>query len=280
MPGNERKVSRMRRVETSYWAMRNRLFSVVVSVAGTALSCAPGSGPGASVPGPGGEENCEKFGTVAVNGKQYVVQNNEWNSGATQCIDAKGTAFTVTQGQFDIATNGPPATYPAIFKGCHWGNCTEESGMPVQVAKLPAVTSSWSVAVPAAGGAYDVAYDIWFNRSPSTTGQPDGTELMIWLDHGGGVQPAGAKVATVDLAGSTWDLWMGKMESWKYVAYVRQPATSKVDNLDIRAFTLDSVKRGYVDPSNYLIAIEAGFEIWKGGPGFATNAFSAAVGSQ
>jgi hypothetical protein len=150
--------------------------------------------------------------------------------------------------------------------------------MPVQVAKLPTAVSSWSVTVPATGGAYDVAYDVWFNRSPSTGGQPDGTELMIWLDHGGGVQPAGSKVATVNLAGADWDLWMGKMDSWKYVAYVRQPATHQVDNLDIRAFTQDSVGRGYIDPSNYLIAIEAGFEIWKGGAGFATNAFSASVG--
>jgi hypothetical protein len=112
--------------------------------------------------------------------------------------------------------------------------------MPVQVSALPAVVSSWSLTIPATGGAFDAAYDVWFNRTPSTGGQPDGTELMIWLDHGGGVQPAGSKVATVTIDGASWDLWMGKMESWKYVAYVRQPATHQVDNLDIRAFTQDS----------------------------------------
>src|SRR5262249_43985033 len=144
---------------------------------------------GASVPGPGGEENCEKFGTVSVNEREYVVQNNRWNSDEGQCVDVKGTAFTVTQGRFDIATNGPPATYPAIFKGCHWGNCTEGSGMPVEAAKLPPVVSTWAFAVPAGDTAYDAAYDIWFNRSPSTSGQPDGTELMIWLDHGGAIRP-------------------------------------------------------------------------------------------
>jgi hypothetical protein len=258
--------------------MQNRFWLALASVAATTLSCLPGDGPGATAPGPGGEENCEKFGSVGVNGKEYVVQNNAWNSNETQCVDARGTAFTVTRGLFDLPTNGPPATYPAIFKGCHWGNCTERSGMPLQVANLPAVVSSWSVTVPVTARAYDVAYDVWFNRSPSTSGQPDGTELMIWLDHGGGVQPAGSKVATVTVAGASWDLWAGKMGSWKYVAYVRQPATHQVDNLDIRALTQDSVSRGYVDASNYLIAIEAGFEIWKGGAGFATNGFSATVG--
>jgi hypothetical protein len=215
---------------------------------------------------------------VGVNGKEYVVQNNRWNSDETQCIDVKGTAFTVTQGHFDVPTNGPPATYPAIFRGCHWGNCTEGSGLPVQVAKLPAMVSSWSTAAPATGGAYDIAYDVWFNRSSMTDGQPDGTELMIWLDHGGDVQPAGSKVATVTLAGATWDLWTGPMQSWTYVAYVRQPPTRQVDNLDLRAFVTDCVNRKYIDPSNYLIAIEAGFEIWKGGAGFATSTFSAKVG--
>jgi hypothetical protein len=261
--------------------LNHRPWLSLVAVAATILSCAPaGAGAGASVPGPGGEQNCDKFGTVPVNGKEYVVQNNRWNSEDSQCIDVKGTAFTVTQGRFDLATNGPPASYPAIFKGCHWGNCTEASGMPVQVAKLPPVGSSWSVTVPAAGGAFDVAYDIWFNTSPTTAGQPDATELMIWLDHGGGVQPAGSQVATVSLAGATWELWAGKMESWKYVAYVRRPATQTVENLDIRAFVQDSVGRGYIRPSDYLIAIEAGFEIWKGGAGFATSAFRAAVGPQ
>ncbi len=276
-----RKVSRARRFTASYRAMRNRVGFGLLFVAGATLSCLSG-GRGATVPGPGGEENCDKFGTVDVGGnvggKQYVVQNNRWNSDDTQCIDVKGTAFTVTQGAVDVRTNGPPATYPAIFKGCHWGNCTARSGMPVQVARLPLVHSSWSVAVPEVGTAYDVAYDIWFNHSPSTSGQPDGTELMIWLDHGGGVQPAGSKVATVSLSGASWELWVGKMESWKYVAYVRQPATHQVDDLDIRAFVADSVARRNIDLADYLIAIEAGFEIWKGGAGFATNGFTATVG--
>jgi Glycosyl hydrolase family 12 len=64
------------------------------------------------------------------------------------------------------------------------------------------------------------------------------------------------------------------------VAYVRQPAASKVDNLDIRAFVKDSVTRGYIDPSFYLIAIEAGFEIWKGDAGFATSSFNATVAAR
>lgn len=233
-------------------------------------------GPPVAVPA-GSSDNCDPFGTVDINDKEYVVQNNEWNSDRKQCVAVSGTEFWVTQGSFNLPTDGPPATYPAIFKGCHWGNCTRNSGMPVQVASLPAVTSSWAVTVPESA-AFDVGYDLWFNREPSTGGQPNGAELMVWPNHGGGVQPAGSQVATITVAGATWDVWQGPMSGWTYIAYVRQVPTNSLTDLDLRAFISDAVGRRAVDKSWYLIAIEAGFEIWRGGKGFGTNSFSAAVG--
>jgi hypothetical protein len=73
----------------------------------------------------------------------------------------------------------PPGGYPSIYKGCHWGTCTTGSGLPVPVANLAPgkVTTSWATTQPGTG-AYDVAYDIWFNQTPTTAGQPNGTELM------------------------------------------------------------------------------------------------------
>jgi glycosyl hydrolase family 12 len=245
-------------------------------IACAALSCEP-VGPAAAPVTAGGVTNCDQFGTTDVNGKEYVVQNNEWNSNQTQCVDVSGTSFTVTRANFALPTNGPPATYPAIFKGCHWGNCTRSSGMPVQVASLPAVTSDWTVTVPPTGSAFNVSYDLWFNRASTAEGQPDGTELMIWLDYGGGAQPAGSIVGTVSLGGATWNVWRATM-GWTYVAYQRQTVTTSVKDLDLRAFVADSVARGFIDKSWYLIDIEAGFEIWRGGQGFATNSFRAAVG--
>jgi hypothetical protein len=244
----------------------------------TVTGCVPGNaGPGGGAAGPpGGSSHCGQFDSVDVGPKEYVVQANEWNSGQTQCLSVAGTAFTVTTAGFALPAAGPPATYPSIYKGCHWGNCTSDSGLPVQVASLPRVPSHWAVtATPS--GAYDIAYDLWFNKGPSASGQPNGTELMIWLDHRGGVQPAGAKIGTVELAGATWDVWRGPMPSWAYIAYVRQQPADSVD-LDLRAFTEDSVARGAIEPSWYLIDIEAGFEIWQGGEGLATTAFRAVVG--
>jgi Glycosyl hydrolase family 12 len=218
---------------------------------------------------------CDRFGTIAVAGGTYVFQNDEWNSTQTQCtaVDATTGAWTITQASFDLPTNGAPAAYPSIYRGCHWGNCTTQNPLPIQVSKLVSARSSWST-TQADAGAYDVAYDIWTNSSPTTSVQPDGSEIMIWLNSRGGVQPAGSLVATASIAGATWNVWTDRMSGWNYIAYQRTSGTTAVSDLDLRAFILDSVTRGSTSGSSYLIAVEAGFEIWKGGKGLASDSFS------
>jgi cellulase/cellobiase CelA1 len=220
---------------------------------------------------------CGATQTTAVNGGEYIAQNNVWGATTPQCISVDGTSFTVDSSGHANATNGAPASYPSLFKGCHWGQCTSGSGLPAQVGAMPAVTSDWSTTQPGSG-AYDVAYDLWYDTKPSTTTDPDGAEVMIWLNSRGGVQPAGSRVAGgVSLGGATWDVWYSRM-SWNYIAYVRTSGTTAVSGLDLRAFTRDAVTRGYIQNSWYLIDAEAGFEIWQGGAGLATNAFSVTVG--
>src|SRR5437016_1803357 len=63
------------------------------------------------------------FGRVPVAGGRYIVQQNEWNSNERQCIRVSGTRWTITVADFHTATDGPPATYPSIYTGCHWGTC-------------------------------------------------------------------------------------------------------------------------------------------------------------
>jgi hypothetical protein len=246
-------------------------------VLGILAACATtNTGPGAAATIPGGSTHCGQYDNVEVLGKEYVVQTNEWNSTQSQCISVRDTAFAVTEAHFALPSAGPPASYPSIYKGCHWGNCTSASRLPVQVSALPAVPSHWAV-TSSPSGAYDIAYDLWFNSTPTTSGQPNGTELMIWLNHRGGVQPAGSQIGTVTIAGAAWDVWKGSMPGWIYIAYVRQAPADSVD-LDLRDFTRDAVARGTINPAHYLIDIEAGFEIWQGGAGLATSAFSATVG--
>jgi hypothetical protein len=219
--------------------------------------------------------------TASVAGGSYIVENNEWNSSASECITTDGNAdFTVANSSISLS-GGAPGGYPAIYKGCHWGDCTSNSGLPIEVGSLTPgkVTTSWTTSQPG-GGAYDVAYDIWYNQSPTTSGQPNAEEMMIWLNHTGGVEPAGSVVATnVSLGGHTYNIWEDQMSSWKDVSYVMTSGTTSVSNLDIGTLAADSVSRGYMTNSDYLIDLEAGFELWQGGVGLATDSYSVNVNS-
>jgi cellulose 1,4-beta-cellobiosidase len=221
-----------------------------------------------------GDSPCDRYATASVDGGHYIVQNNEWNSDSPQCVSTTGgTGWTVTTADQNAGTDGPPASYPSIFRGCHWGRCTAQSSLPIRVGDLRSASSSWSAGQPAAG-VYDTSYDLWFNTTPATSGQPDGAELMIWLNSRGGVRPAGSMVATTTIDGAAWQVWTTRMSGWNSIAYVRVDPTSTASDLDITAFTQDAVQRGSIDPSWYLIGGEAGFEIWQGGQGLTTHSFS------
>jgi cellulose 1,4-beta-cellobiosidase len=137
------------------------------------------------------------------------------------------------------------------------------------------VTTSWATAQPGTG-AYDVAYDIWFNRAAGTSGQPDGAELMIWLNHNGPVRPFGSHVATAAIGGRSYDIWFGK-QAWNTISYSMVTGTTSVRNLDIGKFTADALRRGYIKKSWDLIDVEAGFELWQGGAGLVTKSFAVNV---
>ena len=222
--------------------------------------------------------------TASVSGGTYIVQNNEFDSSASECVTTDGNAdFTVANSSIANATNGEPGAYPSIYQGCHWGNCSSGglTSSPIAVSSLTAgkVSTSWSTTQPGgSGNAYDVAYDIWVNQTPTTSGQPNGTEIMVWLNHNGSVQPFGSEVASnVSLGGHTYNIWYGTQSSWDTVTYDMTSGSTSVSNLDVGTLAQDSVSRGYTKSSWYLIDIEAGFELWQGGAGLATNSFSVSI---
>jgi hypothetical protein len=89
-----------------------------------------------------------------------------------------------------------------------------------------------------------------------------------------GVGPFGQKVATASIGGLNWDVWTGRQTSWNIVSYVPQGGSTAVNGLNVKALIDDSVARGVTNANHYLLDAEAGFEIWQGGQGLATNSFS------
>ena len=217
--------------------------------------------------------------SASVSSGAYTIMNNEWHSHAAQCITTDGTAsFTVTSSAI-AARHGTPGGYPFIYKGCHWGACTSGSGLPIRVSDIHpgTVITSWSTSQPGGSNVYNVAYDIWFNRTPTTGGQPDGAELMVWLNRHGPVHPAGSRVASyVSIDGRSYHVYLRQWR-WNTITYTMTTGATSVRNLDLWPLVAYAVSRGYIQPSWYLISVESGFELWRGGAGLATNSFSVKV---
>jgi Glycosyl hydrolase family 12 len=223
---------------------------------------------------------CSPWGTISIQNNAYIYQQDEWNSTHLQCATVSGVGFKLTRATFDLP-NGLPATYPSIYVGCQWGRCSDPaaSHLPIQESHLAKATTSVDTQEVTGGENFDVAYDIWFNQTPTTSGQPDGTEIMVWINHSGFPEPVGSAV-TVTIDDATWDVYTSTQTTWNMVSYVRDPGTSYVADLNLKPFFADAISRGSLNPSWYLIAVEMGFEVWTGGQGLAIRNYSVSTSAQ
>src|SRR5579862_4107532 len=226
------------------------------------------------------QSTCSPFDVTPLDNGAYNFQMNEWNSTQQECANLNGNGFTITTANFNLATNGAPATYTSIYRGCHWGTCTSSNPFLIEEASIASATTTVSLTQPS-GYNNDAAYDIWFNQTSTTSGQPNGAEVMIWLNHQGVIQPFGQPIGTATVSGANYEVWTGNQSSWKVISYVATSPVAGVSNLNLLPFFSDAVSRGSLDPSWWLIDVEFGFEIWTGGQGLAMSNFSvsAAAGS-
>jgi hypothetical protein len=248
------------------------------------LAAAALIGTGAAVAGvstvagaaPAGTAICDQFGSATSPDGRYIVQNNRWGTTTPQCVTVGASGFTLSTSNANVPTNGAPAAYPSIYWGCHYANCTPGFN-PIQAnsAAFGGISTGTGMSYPGSGQ-WDAAYDIWFDPTPRRDGQNTGAEIMVWLNHAGAPQPVGSRVATVSLAGGTWDVWEGNI-GWNVVSYVRTAGTGSV-SFPVSTFYGDATSRGYAQPAWYLTSIQAGFEPWTDGTGLAVTSFSVTAG--
>ncbi|MFE2021817.1 RICIN domain-containing protein [Streptomyces sp. NPDC059499] len=244
-----------------------RLWAAVIALLASTLGAvATSASPAVAAP-----VLCDQYASTAIQDGKYVVQNNRWGASTRQCIDVRADGFAITASDHNNPTNNVPAGYPSIYAGCHYGNCTSGSGLPLRVQDFGNVRSSVAMARPDSGE-WNASYDLWFDPTPRSDGQNTGAELMIWLDHRGRPQPIGSKVATTTIEGAAWDVWVGNI-GWNVISYVRTSGTGSLD-FAVRSFTDDAVSRGQIQRSWYLTSVQAGFEPWIGGAGLAVDDFS------
>ncbi|MFD8433022.1 GH12 family glycosyl hydrolase domain-containing protein [Streptomyces coelicoflavus] len=216
---------------------------------------------------------CEPFGTTTIQGR-YVVQNNRWGSSATQCVTATDTGFRVTQADGSAPTDGAPKSYPSVFNGCHYTNCSPGTGLPARLDTVSRAPSSISYGF-VDNAVYNASYDIWLDPTARTDGV-NRTEIMIWFNKVGPIQPIGSPVGTATVGGRSWEVWSGGNGSNDVLSFVAPSAISGW-SFDVMDFVRATVARGLAEDDWYLTSVQAGFEPWQNGAGLAVNSFSSTV---
>jgi hypothetical protein len=256
------------------------------------LTPASAASAGSAGSAPASKTLCHRYQHINVHSAQsarqdrYWVRNDYWGS-TGMCMSNSGMQpnFTVVKAGHN-QLHGAVMAFPYIFTGCSWGICTKGSGLPAKASTLKDPESSWSINAKA-GGIWDASYDLWFSRHRITNGQATGAELMIWLNSSN-IAPASKKKPLM-IDGTKWyfDTWKTPVRggfSWRYIQFRRVHPTSHVRNLDLGAFirAAEQIRVPRVQgtgplvrPRWYLMNIEAGFELTRGGAGLATTRFSA-----
>jgi len=216
---------------------------------------------------------CDQYGSTTQG--NYIVMNNRWGTTATQCINVTTSGFQIIQQDGTGNLGGAPVSYPAIYVGCHYSNCSPGTNLPMQISAISSANTNVSITYPGSG-TYDAAYDIWLNDTTNVSGV-EKTEIMIWLNHTGSIQPIGSNTGTVTLAGRSWAVWVGNNGANNVVSYVTTGVTSF--NTDAKPFLLDAITRGsgFGTTSWYLTSMQMGFEPWISGVGLTVNSFSATI---
>ncbi|MFE0807359.1 cellulose binding domain-containing protein [Streptomyces sp. NPDC058848] len=216
---------------------------------------------------------CEPFGTTTIQGR-YVVQNNRWGTSATQCVTATDTGFRVSQADGSVPTNGAPKSYPSVFNGCHYTTCSPGTNLPARLSTVSEAPSSISYGY-VGDAVYNASYDIWLDPTPRTDGVNQ-TEIMIWFNRVGPIQPIGSQVGTATVGGRNWELWTGSNGANDVLSFVAPSAITDW-SFDVMDFVRATVARGLAEDDWYLTSVQAGFEPWQNGAGLTVNSFSSTV---
>ena len=219
-----------------------------------------------------------------VNSGPYVIQCNEYDSAAT--LDVGYTTgspygFSVTASSVNNTHPGSPAAYPSIYVGNQWGNLSQGNPFPLPVSGISAgqVVTTCAATLGAGGSdIWDYVFDNWFNEYPTSSNNAvNGLEHMIWMNNSTGVVPPGTLYASgVTLGANTFNIyWQG---SW---ANASQGTASFQFTTGVTGATIDMadhiaymVAQGWLPSSWYLINVQAGFELWKGGSGLDLTSFT------
>jgi Glycosyl hydrolase family 12 len=223
---------------------------------------------------------CNRFQHVAAlgaHGAGVVVRNDSYG-GRRECL-----ANVNRWGNFALASSPArrragrePVAFPNIFYGCSWGVCSPGTSLPRRLGQLRDPVTSWYTA-GRPSGRWNAAYDIWFARRRVTSGQDHGAEIMLWLRTGGLGRAATAHSVLIDHRRWQLEHWITRSpvsgDRWPLIIFRMVHPRGYVRHLALMPFFRRAEALGLLHRSFWLTAVEAGFEVWRGGAGLRTTSF-------
>src|SRR5258705_5761168 len=94
----------------------------------------------------GNTQICDKYGWTTIQDR-YIVMNNRWGADTPQCINVTGTGFAITA-DHGKPTNGAPASYTAVYYGCHYNACSPNTNLPMQISQISNPASKFRFSYP------------------------------------------------------------------------------------------------------------------------------------
>jgi xyloglucan-specific endo-beta-1,4-glucanase len=121
----------------------------------------------------------------------------------------------------------------------------------------------------------NVAYDVFTAADPNHDKSSGDYELMIWLARIGSVWPIGKKVTTVNVAGYSWDLFVGPNGNMKVFSFIPSDGSWKLNfNADVKLFfNYLAQNQGYPASSQNLIVFQQGTEPFTGSAKYSVSNF-------
>jgi len=135
---------------------------------------------------------------------------------------------------------------------------------PKKISHISSIPTVFRYSYSGTGVVADVAYDTFLDSTPGSS--TNAYEVMIWLAAYGGAGPiskTGKPVATMDLAGTSWNLHDGYNKDMRVFSFV-SPTPVTAFSGDLMEFFDYLTKNRYMGSGNYLNTVQAGTEPFVG----------------
>jgi hypothetical protein len=246
-------------------------------------------------------ENCASYGDQSWNGNNPYVQlpdadphqmlnldvwsvGSNWNGGwVNLCSHAGPDGSWTFRGEWQV--NGSIVqAYPHATRGWDWFHWLPHptpggDGFPVRSGDAGLYSKVQYDPGPLYG-TFDVSYDIWLSDRPNPGPGDPLTEIMVWLNRGGGLEPLqnnGGYLGTTTLGNvaGTWSVYAGSMDSsyqgvgmqWPVYSYVSTQPLGSFDG-DLQPFVWNAIhdfqnrvpRSNHMNDDWYVLGVQFGAE--------------------